>query len=173
MELNVNQSDLDKYLEIVENFDSAMLVTQRGSELRARPMAIARCSKRGRLSFLTSIESGKLDEITDEPFVNLSMQGDSQFMSISGTAVVSREREKVDELWSPTYRVWFPDGKDDPTVTVLEVVPTYAEYWDNSGVEGVKSLLEIGKAAIAGETPEFDDDVHEKIEFPESANASK
>lgn len=172
MECRVNQSDLERYLEIIKKFDAAMLVTRRGPELRARPMSIAKCSEQGRLSFLTSIESGKLDEITDEPFVNLAMQGNSQFMSVSGTAMVSRERRKVDELWSPTYSIWFPDGKDDPTVTVLEVVPTYAEYWDNSGAEGVRSLLEIGKSVVTGDAPELDDEVHQKIDFPKSSRES-
>jgi general stress protein 26 len=170
----MNKSNLAHYRELVDDFDTAMLVTKRGAELRARPMAIGSCDEDGRLSFLTSIDSGKLEEITDEPFVNLTLQGENRYLSISGTAMVSRDRQKIDDLWSPAYKVWFPEGKNDPTVTVLEVVPTYAEYWDNSGVNGVRTLLELGRAVVAGEQPDFDDDeVHQKMDFPGSANACK
>ena len=56
----MSNSDLETYLEKLEDFDSAMLVTRRGSEIRARPMSIAAVSRKGRLSFLTSVDSGKL-----------------------------------------------------------------------------------------------------------------
>lgn len=161
----MNKPELERYLEILENFDSAMLVTRRGSELRARPMDIAERANDGRVSFLTSIESGKIEEITDHPSVSLTLQKASQFMSISGNVMVSRDRGRIDELWSASYAMWFPDGKDDPTVTALEVVPMYAEYWDNSGVQGVQALFELGKAAVSGTEPDFDEDVHDKINF--------
>jgi general stress protein 26 len=164
----MSHSDLENYLKRLKDFDSAMLVTRRGAELRARPMAIAECSEDGRVSFLTSIESDKIGEITDESIVNLALQNASQFMSISGNVLISRETSKIDKLWSASYQPWFPEGKNDPTITVLIVVPTYAEYWDMSGGGGIKALFELGKAAIGGETPKFDDDVHKKIDFPTS-----
>jgi general stress protein 26 len=162
----MTNSDLKQYLEVLDHFDSAMLVTRRGPELRARPMAIAKRHDDGRLSFLTSVDSGKLEEITDESSVNLSMQEGSRFMSVSGAAMVSREREKIEVLWSPAYQPWFPEGKDHPALAVLQVMPTYAEFWDTSGLQGVKSLFQIGKSVFTGETPEFDSDVHQKIDFP-------
>jgi general stress protein 26 len=162
----MSNSELETYLKKLEEFDAAMLVTRRGPELRARPMAIARRSDSGRLAFLTSVESGKLEEISDDPSVNLALQNASQFMSISGTITVTRDRDRVDELWTAKYEPWFPEGKDDSTITVLDFVPTYAEYWDNSGVQGVKALYELGRAAMSGEVPSFDGEIHDKIDFP-------
>lgn len=169
----MQKSDLENYREILESFDTAMLITQRDSEIRSRPMAIADSSADGRLWFLTDIESGKLDELTDAPMVNVSMQADSKFLSISGTAVATRDPQKVEELWSAAYDVWFPEGKDDPSVIVLEIVPTYAEYWDNSGAEGIKALMELGKSMVTQEPPEFGDDVHQKLDFPDKAMGEK
>lgn len=162
----MSNSDLETYLEKLEDFDSAMLVTRRGSELRARPMAIASVTDAGRLAFLTSIDSGKVEEITDDPRVNLALQNGSRFMSISGNVMTSRDRARIDALWSATYEPWFPKGKNDPTVTVLEVIPTYAEYWDNSGVQAIEALFQLGKAVLSDETPDFSDDAHDKIDFP-------
>lgn len=160
-------NDLENYLELLGAFDTAMLVTRRGKENRSRPMSIADRSEDGRIWFLTSIESGKLDELTDEPQINLSMQADSKFLSISGAVKATRDPEKVQQLWSAAFSAWFPEGKDDPSIIVLEIVPTYAEYWDNSGVEGVKALFELGKSAITRDAAENDDSVHEKLDFPD------
>ena len=90
-------------------------------------------------------------------------------MSISGNAMTSRNRDSIEELWSAKYEPWFPEGKKDPTVTILEVIPTYAEYWDNSGVHGLKALFELGRAVVGDEMPTFSDDAHDKIDFPASA----
>jgi general stress protein 26 len=95
----MEKSDLENYLEILKSFDTAMLVTLRGEEVRSRPMAVADTSPDGRIRFLTSIESGKLEEITDSPMVNVSMQSNSKFLSISGTAVATRDPDMIDKLW--------------------------------------------------------------------------
>lgn len=169
----MDKADLEHYMEILNSFGTAMLVTRRARELRSRPMAIAEVASDGGIWFLSSIESGKLEEITDEPFVNLSMQDESSYLSVSGTITATRDREKVDELWSAADKMWFPEGKDDPSIIVMEVVPTYAEYWDHSGVEGLKTIFEMGKSLVTGEVPEFDDSVHEKLPFPDHMEARK
>lgn len=169
----MDKADMDHYMEILNSFGTAMLVTRRDRELRSRPMAIAEVSDDGRIWFLTSIESGKLEEITDEPFVNLSMQDESSYLSISGAVTATRDREKVEELWSAADKLWFPEGKDDPSIIVMQVVPTYAEYWDHSGVEGLKTIFEMGKSLVTGDEPEFDDSVHQKLPFADQLDAQK
>lgn len=169
----MRRSDLEHYLEVLKSFDTAMLVTQRGAEIRSRPMAIADTSADGRLWFLTSTDSGKLAELTESPMVNVTMQADSKFLSISGSVVATRDSKKIEKLWSATDNAWFPEGKDDPTIIALEIVPTYAEYWDRSGIKGFEATLELGKSVLTRETPDFDDEVHEKLDFPEKIMGEK
>jgi general stress protein 26 len=162
----MNDEDLQQFVGILKTFEKAMLVTERNSELRSRPMLIADRTDDGRVWFITNVESAKLDELTDKPQVNLAMQQDSRFLSISGTARVTRDRKKVDELWNDLHNVWFPKGRNDPTLVLLEIVPTYVEYWDRSGVEGIKFMLETAKSAVTGETMSEDAGVHGKLDFP-------
>lgn len=162
----MTESKTENYLEILKSFRYAMLTTRNDTGLRSRPMAVAEVNEDdGSVWFLTSIDSGKLDEITEHPEVNLSFQDGTRFLSITGTTVVSRSRERRDELWSPAYTVWFPEGKDDPSLLVLGVLPGKAEYWDNSGVKGIRVIFELGKSVVTGETPEFDEQVNAKISF--------
>ena len=48
----------------------------------------------------------------------------SRYVSVSGTASISRDREKMKELWSPIHKAWFPKGLDDPNIALLRVEVT-------------------------------------------------
>jgi hypothetical protein len=44
---------------------------------------------------------------------------------------------------------WFPQGKDDPTIALIHVVPHSGEYWDFSGVTNkVKFAFEASKSMM-------------------------
>jgi general stress protein 26 len=160
---------MQEFVEILESFDHAMLVTQRDSELRSRPMAIADRTRDGRVWFITSVDSAKLQEITDYPDVNVAMQSGSTFLSISGTVRATRDPDKINELWNDVQELWFPEGRNDPTLILLEVVPTYAEYWDRSGVEAVKFMFDAAKSMATGRTLSDDEGKHAKLRFPDTA----
>ena len=83
--------------------------------------------------------------------VTLIFQGDSVYNSLQGTAHSLTDPEPIDRLWSEAWRVWFPDGKDDPSPVILKIEPQDAEYWDNSGGEGISYAMTALKAYIAGE----------------------
>lgn len=167
----MRENDLKQFTEILETFETAMLVTQRDSELRSRPMRIADKTQDGRVWFVTSIDSGKLEELTENPQVNVAMQDDARFLSISGTVRATRDRAKVDELWDESYDVWFSKGRDDPTVVLLEIVPTYVEYWDRSGADALKFMFEAAKSAVSGDAAN-DVGTHGKLDFPKTDDAT-
>lgn len=158
-----------EFVSVLKSFQHAMLVTQRGSELRARPMAIADRTDDGRLWFITNVESAKLEEITEHHAVNVAMQAGSKFLSISGIVRATRDPDRINVLWNDIQALWFPKGRNDPTLILLEVVPTYAEYWDRSGVEAVRFLFDAAKAMATGRTLDDDEGKHGKIRFPDSA----
>jgi len=155
-----------EFLELLKHFDAAMLVTERDDELRSRPMAIAESTDDGRLWFVTSVDSAKLDEITENPHVNVAMQANRKFLSVSGTTRATRDPDKIDELWSDSLGIWFEEGRNDPELILLEVVPTYAEYWDRSGFEAAKFMFAAAKSAVIGEVLDEDDaGAHGKVRF--------
>ena len=157
----------DKLRELLSDFDSAMLVTRTASgELRSRPMAVADVEPDGCLWFVTERHSGKLEEIALDDHVNVAMQSRWKFVSISGRAVAVDDARKVADVWNEAWRVWFPGGKDDPSLVLLKVQGDEGEYWDNSGVSGIKYLIAAGKAYLSGTKPrevEGDPKVHGKV----------
>ncbi len=80
-------------------------------------------------------------------------------MTIYGTADVFYDRGKVEELWTPVAKAWFPEGKDDKNLEVVRVKASDAYYWDTKHNKMV-ALLKIAAAAITGKT--MDDGVEGK-----------
>jgi general stress protein 26 len=128
--------------KVVGKFATAMLVTRTPhGELRARPLTVAGAEPNGTVYFATSVESPKVHEIDVDAHVVVTFQSDKAYASLSGTARLERDRSLVERLWKETWKVWFPKGKDDPSLAILIVSPTAAEYWDQSGLAGMKYAL--------------------------------
>jgi general stress protein 26 len=142
-------------LELLKSFDTAMLVT-RTSEgaMRARPLSLSEEHDQQELYFATSVDSPKVGEIADEPTVLITLQDSKRYVSITGTATITRDRRLIDRLWREPWKVWFPSGKDDPALCLVVVRPTAAEYWDQSGVKGIKYLFGMAKAYATGTRPD-------------------
>ncbi len=147
--------DLEKIKELVEDIRIAMMTTvDEGGHLVSRPMAVMQMDTDGTLWFFTKKSSPKVDQIENhEQQVNLSFAdtGDSSYVSISGNAQEMDDRAKIDELWSPMAKPWFPEGKDDPQLTLLKVHTHMAEYWDSNSSRVVR-FLEMARAAVTGDT---------------------
>lgn len=144
-----------RYLvDLLKGFSTAMMITTSGDRsMHARPMAIAEIGEDGTLYFATSLDSGKLRDISINPEVTLIMQDGSVYVSLQGTAHLSTDPALIDRLWSEAWKVWFPEGKDDPSLVIMKIDPTDAEYWDNSGLHGVGYAMTALKAYIKGERP--------------------
>ena len=100
--------------------------------LQFRPMVTQAIDDNGHLWFFSDRRSHKDEQIDEYNKVYLlySNPGKQNYMCIEGSAVVSRDQAKVEELWNPTAQTWFKDGKDDPYISVIEVTPLKAHYWD-------------------------------------------
>ena len=104
------------------------------------------------LWFFTRIDAAKVKEVQQEHTVNVSYadRDHQRYVSVSGQATVLRDQEKIDELWNPMAKVWFPGGKDDPSLALLKVQVTQAEYWDAAANRMVQ-LAQFAKSLITGD----------------------
>ncbi|HEY0711802.1 MAG TPA: pyridoxamine 5'-phosphate oxidase family protein [Polyangia bacterium] len=150
--------------ELIKEFDSAMLVTRTpAGELRARPLAIAEAQEDGLLYFATAIDSGKVHEVEFDSHVCVTLQDKRRFVSVSGRARVVTDRALIEELYKEDWKVWFPQGKDDPSLSLLVVDATAAEYWDNAGAKGLGYLFEAAAAYVKGTRPREDNAQNAKV----------
>lgn len=153
-------------VSVLEGFETAMLVTKsRTGDLSARPMALAEVREDGTIYFSTNITSPKVEEIVVDPQVLVTMQGKTKFAQLSGVAAIVKDRALVDRLWKEDWKVWFPKGKDDPSLCLIAVDPERGEYWDNSGAKGLAYLYRAAKAYLQGTRPEASRDQAAKVQL--------
>lgn len=132
----------------------AMLTTEDGGHLRARPMVAAQDSFDGTLWFFTRASSHKVDEVGSEHQVGVTYAdaGQQNYISFSGRASLVRDKAAIDEHWSEAMRTWFAKGKDDPEVALLKVDVEAAEYWDAPNSTMVHAYGYV-KAVLTGKSP--------------------
>ncbi len=139
-------------LEMLKDFTESMLVTHStGGRLEGRPMSVADVGESAELWFCAGIDSGKAAQIAGDPEVAVIMQGKTKFLSVSGRARITKDKAQIDRLWQESWKLWFPDGKTDPDLCLIVVTPSEAQWWDNSGVRGLKFAFEAAKAYVTGE----------------------
>src|SRR6476646_9495788 len=118
--------------------------TSKELPFETRPMATQLVDEDGTFWFLSSRDSDKNQEVKDDDKVQLlySKAADSHYMVVYGTATISRDPKKIDELWDNFAKAWFKKGKDDPSLTLISVRPDDAYYWDTQHGKMI-SLLKI------------------------------
>jgi general stress protein 26 len=156
MSTTTNDTDATaKIWDLIHDIHVAMLTTTDSSgSLYSRPMATQQDSFHGKLSFLTQQYSGKVAEVEDNAQVNLTYVDPHQstFVSLSGTASLSRDRARIDQLWHASFTAWFPGGKDDPEIAVLTVRVQEAEYWDAPSNSLVRNFQILKRAVTGGKS---------------------
>lgn len=124
---------IEKLSDLIKDIQITMFTTiAEGGALRSRPMFTQDTPFDGNLWFLTSETADVTEEIEEESQVLLTYAhpGQQEYVSVNGTAEVLNDREHIRGLWKPAMKVWFPAGEDDPSIRLLKVSVSRAEYWD-------------------------------------------
>ncbi|WP_234031233.1 pyridoxamine 5'-phosphate oxidase family protein [Mycetocola zhujimingii] len=149
--------DMVTIARLVKASKIALLTTVTPSgQLHSRPLATQESDFDGDLWFFTQDPSSKVDDIRSNDQVNAAFESGKGYLSISGSATLVHDRDKINELWSPALEAWFPDGKDDPTVALIKVSAQSAEYWATNE-PGVVTMFKIAKAVVTGSQPDIGD----------------
>jgi general stress protein 26 len=161
---DTEMADRQRLHELLESFSTAMLVTTTAEGgLHARPMAIAELEPDADAYFVTSIDSPKVGEILADRGVLLTFQDERRYAALYGRMLAIDDRALLDRLWKESWKVWFPRGKADPSLTLLKFEAASGEFWENAGTRGLKYAFEATKAYVTGETPKPDDDLHGRV----------
>jgi general stress protein 26 len=149
----VNEADRELLQALIQGFDRAMLVCRCRDGMRARPTTVASSSDSEFLWLLSGTRDTRFEELDEDPNVNVVMQDGGRFCSVTGTARVARY-DADDFLGGPksTER----GGKSRTDLVLIEIEPQFAEYWDRSGLRGLR--IEEMVAQRPANAPDADSD---------------
>lgn len=155
---------LKSFYEMIEDIDTAMFTTRRrDGHLVSRPMANQVAANGADLWFVTSKDTSKLIDLEYDPHVNLSYYKDRtrEWVSVSGIAKISTDRQKIRELYRPDWSIWFGGGgsehdgtAEDPRIVLIGVDIESATFMEVTKPQPVV-LFELVKGLVTGKAPEM------------------
>ena len=157
-------TELETFYELVKDIEVAMMVTRRADgHLQARAMATQKRAAGADLWFVTAEDTAKVRDLQADPCLNLSYYDNSsrEWVSVSGTARLVGDREKIRELYAMDWKIWFHDDGDprhgtpeDPRLLLIGVDIESAVYLEVDKPRPVV-LYEVAKGLLTGGTPEL------------------
>ena len=145
------QEGVEKLKDLVDDIKICLfcthLKTNYGST--ARPMAAQEVDDEGNLWFFSGLDSDKNREIKQDKHVQLffSDPNKSSYLVVNGEAQEVIDHDKFEKYWSPLVKIWFKEGKDDPNLSLIKVVPQSSYYWDVDGNRMINFLKMIASVA--------------------------
>jgi len=151
---------------LIDGIEVAMLTTRRpDGQLVSRAMQTQRRTSGADLWFVASIESNIFEELAGDPHVNLSYYRDRtrEWVSVSGYAILSRDRDLIRGLYKPDWKIWFAaregdanprhDGSpNDPRIALILVEAESVTYMKVTKPKPVV-LFEVARAMVTGSPP--------------------
>lgn len=157
------EGELEKLYEMIDDLEIAMFTTRRpDGHLVSRAMATQKRAPGADLWFVTSTDTHKVEELEEEPHVNVSYYKDRtrEWVSVSGTARVTQDRETIRRLYAEDWKAWFAkDGDprhgtpDDPRIVVIGIQVHSAVFFESTKPQPVV-LFELAKGWLLGKQPD-------------------
>jgi len=163
------EKKLDELYALIDKIEIAMMTTRRpDGMLVTRPMATQDHGPLADLWFVTNLNTHKIDELEQDPHVSLGYLNSStmEWVSVSGTAVVTQDRAKIHELYAPDWRAWFHDegdqrngGPDDPRLALI-LVQAQSVVYMKAKYSRPRALFEIARGMLTGSDPDVGREEH-------------
>lgn len=157
-------SELDKLYEMIDEIAVTMMTTRRpDGHLESRAMATQKRAAGADLWFVTTEGSAKLHDLEYDPHINLAFykDGTREWISVSGVASISRDRQKIRELYAADWKIWFPDEgdprhgtADDPRMVLVGVDIHAAVFLEVNKPRPV-ILYQVAKGWLTGTEPDL------------------
>lgn len=160
------EKKLDDLYTLIDGIETAQFTTRRADgHLVSRPMAVQRRVDGADLWFMTNGDSHKLEELSTDPHVNCAFYNNSsrEWVSVSGTAVVSRDKKTIHDLYQPDWKAWLGDeggerdgGLDDPRITLV-LIEAHSVTYSKKDRPAPVQLFEVAKGMVTGTPPKMSD----------------
>lgn len=123
---------MQKIADLIDQIGVGMLTWDDGTgRLSSRPMLPLEMDADGSLWYFTRLTPDK-EAAQGRVNIAFARPDSASYVSVSGRATLLQDHEKIVSLWSALAEPWFPEGPEDPSLTLLRVDVDDAEFWDAS-----------------------------------------
>ena len=155
---------LEQLRKFTDDVKIAMFSTIENDKIISRPMTTQEVDDEANIWFFTSKKTETASEANSNVNITLiyAHPGKNTYLCVDGAASIEDDRAKIKELWNPAMKAWFPEGEDDPDITLVKVTTSEAAYWDSAASKMVVFFSMI-KAIVKGE--EYNEGEHGKLDL--------
>lgn len=155
-----SNENIQKVRDIIKGTRIAMLThVDEDGRLVSKPMATQEVDFDGTVRFIAERASDQGMDIQKNPNVNVAYSGNGAWVSLSGTARIVNDTDKLRELWSSFTGSWLEGGPENPNNVLIEIDADTAEYWDTPGGSKVTHVANLIKAKVTGNTVDGENEV--------------
>jgi len=157
MSTDINdRAEVEKRLwdEIEKHGHTVMLGAHTHPMQHFQPMTALVEKERGQIWFFTRTDTDLAKSIQEGKSAMMIVQNGQKFHAcVGGELTLQHDPARIDKYWHPMVAAWYPQGKDDPKLTLLCLDVSDAQVWISEGGP-IKFAFEIAKANATGETPD-------------------
>lgn len=126
---------VQKLQELVKDVNVCMFTTVDNEGIvTTRPMTTINVDEEGNLWFFTNEFGENIlnDSYDNSAYLIYSHPGANTYVYVKGTSNIILDKTKIQELWKPMLKAWFPHGVDDPKLCLIKVIAEEAKYWNST-----------------------------------------
>jgi general stress protein 26 len=157
-EVNQHLNRITAYKDEINDLKSIIAITNTGilfthgsvGKLNGRAMTTVKIEQNANLWFFTNEFSRHVSEIckNNRVVINYTVPLSNTYAVVRGKAYLTREINKINELYVPAIKTWFPAGLNDPSMILLRVEPVEIQCWQSDEIE--PSLKKISGDVFSG-----------------------
>lgn len=126
--------DIHELANALPKGEVVMLTSQAlDGRLNARPMLLQDVDAGGSLWFFIGRSSSAAEEIkvSHQVAVVHADEAEKRYVALTGKAWLVDDLRRAQDLWQGDVAHWFPQGIEDPDLTLLRIDPQTAERWED------------------------------------------
>jgi len=126
---------IEKFRDLVKDVSICMFTTiDENHDLTSRPMFTSNVDNEGNVWFFTNEFSEKINEVSKDNLVHLiySHPVKNIYVDVKGSCSLIIDKKKMEELWDPALKNWFPQELEDPKICLVKVATETAYFWNQA-----------------------------------------
>jgi general stress protein 26 len=126
---------IEKFRDLVKDVTICMFTTMdENHDLTSRPMFTSSVDDEGNVWFFTNEFSEKINEVSKDNLVHLiySHPVKNIYVDVKGTCSLIIDKKKMEELWVPALKNWFPQELEDSKLCLIKVATETAHFCNHS-----------------------------------------
>ena len=127
-----------------------------GGDAHFQPMTAFAEPETGEIWFFTRTDTDLAKQVGDGHAATMIFQSNDLQACIDGRLTLQHDRARIDKYWNAVVAAWYPDGKEDPHLTMLRLDGADAQLWITDAGP-LKFMWEIAKANVSHRTPDLGD----------------